>query len=174
MAQMRFLVFFRKLFASSSRTPAYFIAGKYASRSYLSFEFALSFYGLIPETAYVYTSATERKGHNIFFTLNKASFSYKYIPKGAFECGVNLIYEKGMSFRIASPEKAICDELFLMPPVRTVSEMRELLEEDMRIDIDALLMLNVNIIKKLSKLYPSENVRKLGIFIEREKLCTAK
>ena len=166
--------FIRRLFVSSSHEPAYFTAKKYVPRSYLSFDFALSFYGLIPEAVYVYTSATERKNHYSSFIMNNGSFSYRYIPKEAFECGVNLIHERGMSFRMASPEKALCDKLFLMPPVRTVSAIRELLEDDLRIDMDALLTLNVNIIKKLSKLYPSESVRTLGMLIERERLCTAK
>ena len=171
MANMNFI---RRLFVSSSHEPAYFTAGKYVVRSYLSFDFALSFYGLIPEAVYVYTSATECKNHNSFFTTRNGSYSYRHIPKEAFECGVNLIYERGTRFRMASPEKALCDKLFLIPTVRTVSEMRELLEEDLRIDIDALTKLNVNIIKKLSRLYPSENVRKLGLFIERKKLFNAK
>ena len=163
-----------KILVYDSHKPAYIVAGKYVSRSYLSFDFALSFYGLIPEAVYVCTSATEHQSNYNFFVTKNGSFSYKHIPQKAFECGVNLIHERGMSFRMASPEKALCDKLFLMPPVRTMNEMRELLEVDMRIDIDALLTLNVNMIKKLSKLYPSENVRKLGIFIERERLCIAK
>ena len=174
MTKARIFIFIKQLLARTSNELAYFSAGKYLSRSYLSFDFALSFYGLIPETVYVCTSATERKTYHRSFMTSNGTFSYRHIPKNAFECGVNLIHERGISFRMASPEKALCDKLFLLSPVKTLDNMRELLEDDIRIDIDALLHLNVNLIKKLSMLYPSENVRKLWLFIQRERLCSTK
>ena len=174
LTKAQIFIFIKQLLARTSNQPAYFYAGNYLSRSYLSFDFALSFYGLIPETVYVCTSATEHKTHHRSLITCKGTYSYRYIPKNAFECGVNLIHEKGISFRMASPEKALCDKLFLLSPVKTLDNMRELLEDDIRIDIDVLLHLNLNLIKKLSTLYPSENVRKLWLFIKRERLCTAK
>ena len=170
--KIKFLQFIRKFFSLPSHNPDYFSAGLVASRSYLSFQFALSFYGIIPEAVYVCTSASERNVYDRFFFSRKKSYSYKKIPKPAFECAVNLFYEEGISFRIASPEKALCDTLFFCPPVRTIRDMRELLDDYMRIDFDALLHFNLNIIKKLASLYPSENVRKLALLIERERICT--
>ena len=141
----------------------YFVRHK--SRSYLSFDFALSFYGLIPEAVYTYTSAVEHPTKKI----RAGKYSYRVIPEQAFECGVNLRYEGGGKFRIASPEKALCDKLYTIEKVRTIHEMSDFLEEDLRLDMEELPNLNVNIIKKLSKLYPSENVRLLGELIERQR-----
>ena len=74
------------------------------------------------------------------------------IPEEAFECGVNLIYEGEGKIRIASPEKALCDKLYIMGRVRNLRELRETLKDELRIDMEMLLHLNLNIIRKLSKL----------------------
>ena len=48
----------RGLYETSPHTAGYLLAGSIYGPSYLSFEFALSFYGLIPERVTTFTSAT--------------------------------------------------------------------------------------------------------------------
>lgn len=84
------------------------IANTIYSPSYLSFETALSHYGLIPEAVYRITSATTRKT-KVFNTL-QGSFGYRSISKNLF-WGYTIDPENG--FIIATPEKAILDYLYL-------------------------------------------------------------
>ncbi|HNW83154.1 MAG TPA: hypothetical protein PKG52_09710 [bacterium] len=84
------------------------IANVIYSHSYISFETALSYYGLIPEAVYQTTSATTRKT-KVFNTL-QGSFGYRSISKNLF-WGYTINPENG--FIIATPEKAILDYLYL-------------------------------------------------------------
>ena len=49
------------LYETNPTTPGYRLANTICSPSYLSFEFALSYHGLIPEAVYNFTSATFEK-----------------------------------------------------------------------------------------------------------------
>ncbi|MDD3361788.1 MAG: hypothetical protein PHW34_08975 [Hespellia sp.] len=53
------------LYETSPSVPGYLLAESIYGPSYLSFEFALSYHGLIPEAVYAFTSATfEKKKKN--------------------------------------------------------------------------------------------------------------
>ena len=49
------------IYETDRHTPAYLLAGSIYGPSYISFEYALSFYGMIPEAVYTVTSATFEK-----------------------------------------------------------------------------------------------------------------
>ena len=51
----------RGLYETDASVPGYLLAATIYGPSYLSFEFALSFYGLIPEAVYNFTCATYEK-----------------------------------------------------------------------------------------------------------------
>lgn len=53
------------LYESNPNIPGYLLANAIYGPSYLSFEFALSYHGLIPEAVYTYTSATFKKKKSI-------------------------------------------------------------------------------------------------------------
>ena len=50
------------LYETDAAVPGHYLAGIIYGPSYLSFEFALAWHGLIPEAVYSYTSATCGKG----------------------------------------------------------------------------------------------------------------
>lgn len=52
----------RNLYETNKNAPGYVVANAIYSPSYLSFDYALAHYGLIPEAVYTYTSATFGKG----------------------------------------------------------------------------------------------------------------
>jgi len=135
--------------------------------SYLSFNYALSYHGLIPEAVYEYTSATSQKGkkkqyHNIFGT-----YSYRDIPRNVFPFETNLISENGYYYAIAGREKALCDKLYELKPVANQRELEALLFDDMRLYEDEFFKLNPEIIKKLSVYYCSNNVKLLSAYLVR-------
>ena len=51
----------RGLYETDRTVPGYLLAGSIYGPSYISFEYALSYYGLIPEAVYTVTCATFEK-----------------------------------------------------------------------------------------------------------------
>ena len=136
--------------------------------SYLSFEYALSYHGLIPEAVYQYTSATfEKKRTKLFETLFGV-FSYRDVPSPVFPLGVQMILQGENSFRLATPEKALCDELYKFPPCTNRTELEQLLFEDLRIDKEAVLGLNLAELMDLASLYQTKNHKLFLSWIRRE------
>ena len=66
------------------------------------------------------------------------TFTYCDIPSAAFPFGINLIKEGDYFYRIAEPEKALCDKLYSMHPVPNIRELEILLTDDLRIDKNEL------------------------------------
>jgi predicted transcriptional regulator of viral defense system len=98
-------------------------ANKMYSPSYISLEMALSFYNLIPETVYTYTSVSPKK--TTVFSTPFGNFSYRKI-KSQFMFGYDLKRYDNFVIRIAEPEKAILDFLYLNPRFDSTDEIHEL------------------------------------------------
>ena len=87
------------------------IANKLYMPSYISFEYALGYYGLIPEMPYTVTSATTKPTR--LFIFNSISYKYQSIKHEAFG-GYMLKKSEHASFLIAEPEKALIDYLYFV------------------------------------------------------------
>ena len=87
------------------------IANQLYKPSYISFEYALSFYGLLPEMPYAITSATTKPTRN--FTISSQLFSYRTIKKEVYT-GYSLLKQNNRSFFIADQEKAYLDYLYFV------------------------------------------------------------
>lgn len=87
-----------------------FLANLLYSPSYISLEFALAYYDLIPEAVYSVTSLTTKKTQE--FSNMYGRFYYRNIKKTAFTGFVSEKDEFGFDFLIALPEKAIVDYLY--------------------------------------------------------------
>lgn len=91
------------------------IANALYKPSYISFEYALAKYGIIPEMVYAITSTTTKPTRN--FSVSNIRFSYYSIKKPAFT-GYSLRIEQagGRNARIffAEPEKALVDYLYFV------------------------------------------------------------
>ena len=88
-----------------------FIANQLLSPSYISTEYALSFYGLIPEKVEDITSITTKK--TTLFQNTFGTFRYQHINIPAFIGFREVKDEANFPFFIAEPEKAIVDFLYL-------------------------------------------------------------
>ena len=86
------------------------IANRLYRPSYISFAYALSYYGIIPEMPYQITSATTKPTR--MFTSNNKVFAYYTIQREAFT-GFILKKEGNRVFLIAEPEKALVDFAYL-------------------------------------------------------------
>jgi predicted transcriptional regulator of viral defense system len=92
----------------------FLIANRLYAPSYVSFEMALSHYGLIPEGVYSVTSAAGKKTAS--FKTPIAQFSYRKIKPGLL-FGYQLEKHKGQKYKIAEIEKAVLDYLYLNPKI---------------------------------------------------------
>ena len=117
--------------------------------SYVSFETALAFYGLIPERVYSVRSVCT-KLHKKYDTP-LGNFEYIKMPENYFSIGIRQeIVENQYAFLIATPTKAICDMIVATPNLRlqSVRAMQNYLTEDLRIDFDALRTLDKDIVRQ--------------------------
>jgi len=100
-----------------------FIANKLLEPSYLSLEYALRHYNLIPETVYVLTSITTRKTKQIETPVG--NFKYHAVKENLF-FGYKIIEINGAPYKIAEPEKALLDFLYLRSDIKNEDDIFEL------------------------------------------------
>lgn len=115
--------------------------------SYVSLEYALSYYGLIPERVYEITSVTTRLKKKYETPVGR--FSYIKSPLQLYKIGITNYLDKELSYLIATPEKALCDKIVFTKNLRLGSQydMRTFLEEDLRIDLDDLAGFDLGVIR---------------------------
>lgn len=151
----------RGLYETDARTDGKYLAGAIYGPSYLSFDYVLSMYSLIPEGVFEYTSATFRKGKTKLYKNFFGTFSYRDVPAEVYHMGVEIRQESGYCYQIATPEKALCDKLYTISPVGSVKAMRALLFEDLRIEESDFRQLSGEQLLQLAPLYRSTNHRQL-------------
>ena len=126
--------------------------------SYVSQQWALRWYGLIPEKVYTMTSVTTKRTR--MFENSLGRFIYEQVKPDYFAIGVNSVEEDGIRFLIASREKALCDMILhdSYVPTQSVKGLRQYLEEDIRFDMDELTTFDVTVIEACAKLGPKQNI----------------
>ena len=157
----------RGLYETDARADGKYLASAIYGPSYLSFDYVLSMYSLIPEAIFrTYTSATFRKGKVKQCENAFGVFTYRDVPAAVYHFGVEIREENGYSYQIATPEKALCDKLYTISPVGSVKAMRALLFDDLRVDESDFWQLNLEDIKQLAPLYKSTNHKYLTKLID--------
>ena len=157
----------RGLYETDPRAPGQCLAGAIYGPSYLSFDYALSVYGLIPEAVYAYTSATFEKKKKKEYVNQFGKYLYRDVPSAVYPFGIVIKDEGGYSYLIATPEKALCDKLYSMPPVTSVKDIGLMLFEDLRIDEDGFSNLNEEDILQIGEGYHCNNLKYLMKYLKR-------
>ena len=157
------------LYETDRSVPGHYLAGTIYGPSYLSFEFALAWYDLIPEAVYTFTSATCGKKKKKRYETPYGRFSFRDVPTAAFPYGTVLHAENGYGFVIASAEKAICDQLYTCSPCSNKAELRQLLFHDLRIDETTFRNADLDELAELARLYQTANHRLLISMIKEMK-----
>jgi len=126
--------------------------------SYISLQYALRFYGLIPERVFVVTSMTTRRSKMFHNALSW--FEYVHTNEMVFPIGVRAITMDDSTFLIASPEKALCDLISSTSHLnlRYRKEILVWLEEDLRFDMDELFRFDTGIMKEYAKVGKKKNM----------------
>jgi len=116
--------------------------------SYVSMDYALHHYGLIPERVVEVTSMTIKRGKLLNQLVGR--FSYVHSPLALYAIGIDRVENADQTgFLMACPEKALCDKLLFTRNlnIRTVRAMDELLFDDLRVDKDSLIGFNIDVIR---------------------------
>lgn len=151
----------RGLYETDGTLEGHLLSTAICSPSYLSFEYALRQYSMIPEAVYVYTAASFRKNKTLTYTNYFGTYLYRDVPASVFPWGVTMVYDESRPYTLATREKALCDIVYTRPPVRSMKAMAELLFDDLRIDPDELDSVDMQQLEFLAGRYPSTNVRLL-------------
>ena len=155
------------LYETDPNTPGYLLASSIYGPSYISFDFALSYYGLIPERVSTITCATFNKKKRKQYNTKFGVFTYKDVPSSVYPEEILLKQENNYSYQIATKEKALCDKLYSLKPLKNLSNLETMLFNDLRIDIEEFKKINIKKIEKLSNLYHSTNVALLLKYLRR-------
>ncbi|MCQ3914455.1 MAG: hypothetical protein MJ201_01375 [Mycoplasmoidaceae bacterium] len=142
------------------------LANIIVSPSYISFATALSYYDLIPERVVSITSASFNLRKSKSFKNRFGHYVYQDIPKSAFWLGVKTIDHGDGPFHIATLEKAICDELYLLPPMDDIKQLEYMLFTDLRFNEEVFNTIKKPVIAKLAKLYRCKNIYLLNEYLK--------
>lgn len=122
--------------------------------SYISLEWALFKYGLIPEIVFNPTSVTAKTTRT--FKNSFGLFSYRHLKKELF-FGYRKVSANNQIYLIAEPEKALLDYLYLnSSKIKTPEDIEELRFNEIEIK-----KLNKEKLRKYAKMANSKNLQKL-------------
>ena len=138
--------------------------------SYISLEYALHYFGLIPERVEAVTSVTT--GRSRKYATPVGLFSYRMIPLAAFRIGMDRVeLDDGRSFLIATPEKALADKIRddRGAGLQTQGQLLDYLENNLRVDLTALTNLNSEHLDTIARRYGSRKLKLLSNLLQRLK-----
>lgn len=101
--------------------------------SYISFEYALAYHGLVPERVEELTSATTGKRKS--FNSPVGRFSYTHVPEKYYGFAFSRKEPaNGRAFLLADPEKAVTDRILRERGRFSIRSMQQFLFENLRMD----------------------------------------
>ena len=125
--------------------------------SYISLEYALSYYNMIPERTVVLTCVTPKRKKDFLTPVGR--FIYHAMNINYYRVGFS--WKKmndGRGYFIATPEKALIDKLYFSQAIHSVKAMLVYLIEDLRMDEAALRDLDLEGIQRILALYKKKSM----------------
>ena len=156
------------IYETDKSVDPYLLASSILSPSYLSFDWALSYYGLIPEKVTSITSATFGNRKNKTFVNYFGRYEYTDIPAKSFPEGLTYLESGEYVVKFATKEKAVCDSLCKWRVTKSIKELKELLFVDKRIDEDEFASCDFKLMERLAGLYDKTNLKLLIRLIRKE------
>jgi predicted transcriptional regulator of viral defense system len=135
--------------------------------SYISFQFALAAAGLIPERVAVVTSASFNKNKDKVFRTPLGEYRYSYLPPSVYPYGIRMEEEAGLSYLIATAEKALCDSVYKISTIASMSDIEKLLCEDWRMERQDLMTLDRTFIAWIAPMYRRKSLMALSKWFEK-------
>jgi len=136
--------------------------------SAISLNYALNFYGFIPERTTTITSITNKRDK--IFKTPIGNFTYRYLTPKKYAIGIELFgFNEKSPFLIASPEKALCDHIHLTDKkikLATLIDVKHYLLHDLRISEEALDQLRLKKLAEITHIYEDKRLNILKTFIK--------
>lgn len=158
----------RGLFVEKSTVSRRALAPVIYGPSYISFQYALAAYGLIPERVEVLTSASYGKNRDKLFRTPLGEYRYLYLPVVVYPYGLRQDEDDGAKYLIATAEKALCDAVYKVSGIRGHDDIHNLLLEEWRMDEAGLRSLDQNFIQWIAPRYGRRSVAALAAWFGKE------
>lgn len=141
------------------------LANQIYGPSYISLEYALAFYGMIPERVDQVTSVTT--GRSRKFNTPLGSFSYRYLPIEKYTVGITWKQlDDYHGVMLATPEKAIFDYVYFSRGVSDKTSLEHYFYDDLRIDEAVLKELSLDRLIEIAKSFSSGRINRVLQFIQ--------
>lgn len=142
------------IFGSHYRKGPYspeIMANKIYGPSYISREYALAYYGLIPEHVVEVTSMSPKRARNFDTPIGR--FSYVHLPVKLYQVNFNLVSVRDNETALfATAEKALADLLYFRNDhPETLSELIDLLFDDLRLDEELVSRMRIGMFLEILK-----------------------
>lgn len=143
---------------SNTVIPYEQIANLLYGPSYVSLEWALSFYGVIPERVHTITSMTLGRDKNYCTPIG--DFTYYRLSSDSYSIGVTQIKAADSigGFLMATPEKALTDLVFNSCKGLDKNQLRQELLESKRIDREWFHQLNKSLLIDIANSYHAKRI----------------
>lgn len=137
--------------------------------SYISIDYALSYYGLIPERVEMITSVTTRRSRD--FDTPFGVFSYHMLSPHRYAVGAVFETAGNIPYLVASPEKALVDKVWKDKRFSgsRISEFDDYLCDDLRMDRGDLGKLDYDRLQAIAGAYDSAKINNLIRHLQRLK-----
>lgn len=133
--------------------------------SYISLEYALSYYGLIPERVERITSMTPLKSKS--FQTHLGTFEYIHLHIKKMAAGVTAVrVDKNHQFMIATPEKALADRIAFHKNLSSTEDVYSFVCDGLRIEEEDLIKLNIPLLEKIAEIYRNPAVTYLATLVK--------
>ncbi|MFO7902328.1 MAG: type IV toxin-antitoxin system AbiEi family antitoxin domain-containing protein [Planctomycetota bacterium] len=134
--------------------------------SYISLEYALSYWGLIPERVSTVTSVA--LGRSRKFDTPLGAFTYRSLSPASYAVGADLVESPVGNFLIACAEKALADKVWTDKRFTgtRLSDFPAYIEEDLRIDLTRLVDRDRSRCERIQRAYGSKKTGNLFRFLD--------
>lgn len=158
----------RGLFVDDAAVSRRALAPVIYGPSYISFQYALASYGLIPERVETITCASYGKNRDKLFRTPLGEYRYLYLPVAVYPYGISQDEDEGARYLIATPEKALCDAVYKTSGIVSRDELETLLLEDWRVEKEELHGLDADFIEWIAPRYGRRSVSALASWFRAE------
>ena len=134
------------------------LSGMIYGPSAISFEYALSYHGMIPERVETMTCICFKRDKN--YSTPVGAFHYKYLAKELYPVGLKFHQTDLGNFFMASKEKALCD-LAYFQKFKDERAALEFIRQDLRIEDASIKNLDMGLFFELAKIYQRASIRTL-------------
>jgi len=135
--------------------------------SYISKEYALAYYGMIPERVSLVTSMTNKRKK--YFNTPIGDYSYQYINNFRYSTGITQIHvDQTRTVLFATKEKALADVIWQNNLLTSLDDLRQYLLEDLRIDENVLMTLNLTKLRSIQRVYQNKTIELLIKYLEKK------